>query len=242
MNIMRRLMALAIVMGTAVQALGGQNPQPRALLVVVDDVHVDFRSTPRLRKLLQDLSDSGRQDDTWALVTTGSSRIRLEPTRGTAGLRAAVGRITGNSLKLRDQLDAFGDADRTAVVRRRASLSDVVIAQAIEGIADVAAVPPTILYLTDGYDARMVPVMSEVVRATAEARARLIAIWIPGAIPGREPPADVRPDEWRAYLEATRASLRTLAEKTGGLAVFSREELDAAFARLTRRTPPAPAQ
>jgi hypothetical protein len=234
MDIMRRLMALAIVVATGAQAFAGQNTEPRAFLVVVDDAHMDFRSTPRLRKLLQDLSNSGRQDDTWALVTTGSSGIRIEPAKGTAGLRSAVSRVTGNALKLRDQLDAFGDPDRTAVVRRRASLSDVVIGQAIEGIADVAAVPPTIVYLTDGYDARMVPVMSEVVRATAETRARLIAISVPSAIPGREPPADVRPDEWRAYLEATQASIRTLAEKTGGLAVFSREELDAAFASLSR--------
>jgi hypothetical protein len=226
-------MVLAIVGGMA-GGLGARAPEPRAFLVVVDDAHMEFRSTPRVRRLLQDLSNNGRDNDTWALITTGSSKIHLEATKGTAGLRAAVSRVIGNSLKLRDHLNAFGDADRTAVVRRRVLLSDVVIGQAIERIARVAAVPPTILYLTDGYDARMVPVMSEVVGATAETRARLMIIWVPGSIPGREPPADVRPDEWRAYLDATQASLRTLAEKTGGLAVFSQEELDAAFANLSR--------
>ena len=46
--------------------------------------------------------------------------------------------------------------------------------------------------------------------------------------------ADVCPDEWMAYVEALRASLRNLAEQTGGRAVFSRSELDAEFAKLAQ--------
>lgn len=229
----QRLMVLAVVMATAGLA-GAQAPAPRAYLVVVDDVHLAFRSTPRTRKLLQDLSKSGREDDTWSLITTGSPGLRMEPTKGGASLRAWVNRVTGNALALREQLNAFGDPERTAIVRRRASLTDIVIAQAIERVAGLVTGPLTIVYLTDGYDARMVPSMSEVVRATGEARAALVAISVPGQFAEQEPPADVRPEEWTAFAEASRASLLTLAEQTGGIAVFSREQLDAVFASLSQ--------
>jgi len=148
--------------------------------------------------------------------------------------RAWVSRVTGNALALREQLNAFGDPDRTAIVRRRASITDIVIAQAIERVAEVATGPLTIVYVTDGYDARMVPGMSEVVRATGEARASLVVISVPDLAAMREPPADVRPEEWTAFTEAGRASLRTLAEQTGGVAVFSREQLDTVLARLSQ--------
>ena len=72
------------------------------------------------------------------------------------------------------------------------------------------------------------------VRATGAARARLVAVSVPDLIPGRDVPADVRPDEWTAYIDALHASLRNLAEQTDGTAVFSREELDAEFTRLAQ--------
>jgi hypothetical protein len=226
------LLAAVVLAATPVH---GQAPDPpRAFLVIVDDLHIDVRSTPRLRKLLQDLAKGARNDDTWALVTTGSSGIRLEPAPGGADLRAAVSRVTGSSLKVREELDAFGDADRTAIVRRRALVTDILIAQAVSQTAQRRGGPLSILYLTDGYDARMVPAMSETVRAAAEARAQLVAVSVRDLVTGSTPASDVRPDEWTAYVEATRQSLRTLAEQTGGIAVFSREELDAVFASLSQ--------
>lgn len=166
-------------------------------------------------------------------MTTGSSAVKVDPPRGAADVSTALSRITGNALRVREELDAFGDQDRAAVVRRRASLTDIVISQAISHAADRGG-PLSILYLTGGYDARMVPAMSEVVRATADARARLIIVSAFDIAPLLDPIPDVRPDEWAAYIEATRQSLRTLADLTAGSLVFSREEFDAAFARELR--------
>ena len=228
---MRPLILLATVVAVAGGGLGAQAPAPRAYLVAIDDLHLDFRATPRVRKVLQDLVAGAGQEDTYALVTTGTSSIGLAPTPGGAALRSAVSRITGNGLKERAHLDAaVGDANRAAEIRHRASVSDVTIAEAITRIARSFARPPTILYVTDGYDARLVPAMPEVVRTTNEARGRMVVVSARDLVT-RDPPADVRPDEWAAYVEATRASLRTLAEQTGGIAVFSQGELDAALTR-----------
>ena len=202
-------------------------------MLVVDDAHLDFRQTPRLRKMLQELSRSGREQDTWTLVTTGSPGTRVDTAPGSAAIRAAVSRLTGNALTVREQLDAFGDPDRGAIVRRRALLTDIAISQAISQAASESR-PLSIVFFTGGYDSRMIPEMSEVVRATGAARARLVVVSVPDLVPERDVPPDVRPDEWAPYVEALRASLRNLAEQTGGTAVFSRDELDGAFARLSK--------
>lgn len=230
---MRRLMALSFAASLAVGTAAAQTPEPRTFLLIVDDLHIDFRQTPRVRKFLQDLSKSARDEDTWTLVTTGSSAVKSDPKQGATHIRQAISRVTGNALKVREELDAFGDQDHAAVVRRRASLTDIKIGQAISQAADRGALL-SIVYLTGGYDARMVPAMSEVVRATADARARLIIVSAFDIAPLLDPIPDVRPDEWAAYIEATRQSLRTLADLTGGSLVFSREEFDAAFARELR--------
>lgn len=230
---MRRLIALSFAAAFAAGTAAAQTPEPRAFLLVVDDLHIDLRQTPRIRKLLQDLSKSARDEDTWALVTTGSSKVKLDPTPGGADIRVALSRVTGNALKVREELDAFGDQDHADVVRRRATLTDIVIGHAISEAADRGR-PLSILYVTGGYDARMVPAMSEVVRATADARARLIIVSAFHVAPLLDPIPDVRPDEWTAYLEATRQSLTTLADLTGGALVFSREELDTALTRVSQ--------
>lgn len=235
---MRRLMALAIVVATAVPALDGQTPPPRTFLIVVDDLHLDFRHTPRLRKILQDVSQQGREADRWALVTTGLSRTRVEPAAGLAGIRAAVSRVAGNALKAREELDAFGDPERTAIVRRRALLIDIAVADAISDIAEQSEGPLTILFISNGYDGRMVPPLSETVRTAVSLRAQFLAISVRGVdVP--EPPADVSPDEWTAYVEASGQSLRALADQTGGQAAFSQSQLDAALLRLLRPRDPS---
>ena len=50
------------------------------------------------------------------------------------------------------------------------------IALAISEFARTTRGPLTVFYLTDGYDARMVPGMTEVVHATADSRSRLVVI------------------------------------------------------------------
>lgn len=232
MGIMRRLMAFAIVVAAAVPTLGGQTRAPRTVLLVVDASHIDVRQTPRLRRFPTDLTRGARDVDTWALVTTGSPALRVAPSLGGAGVRAAVVRITGNAPTVREQLDAFGDPDRAAIVRRRTLLTDIVVAQAVSDIAESQAAPLSIVFVSDGYDARLVPEMSELVRAAAEARARLVAVSVRDLVSAPEPPPDVRADEWSAYIDATRQSLRTLAEQTGGTAVFSRDAVGTVIAEI----------
>jgi hypothetical protein len=219
-------MLLAIVLATAVTAVEGQAPPPRVFLVVVDDLHLDSETTPRLWKLLEEIPQRGREEDIWALVTTGPSSVRVEPGPGLGAIRDAIPRISGSGLRARQELDAFGDAERAAIIRRRALLLDISIANTISHLAEDQPGPLTILFITNGYDARMVPAFAEVIQATADTRARFVAVSVRDVIV-TEPPADVSGDEWAGYVEGSRQSLRVLAEQTGGRAVFSQTEFEA---------------
>jgi hypothetical protein len=229
--------ALLAAVALAVTPVNAQPPDPpRAFLLFIDDLQLDFRQTPRTRALMQRLlRDVARDGDVWSVVTTGTSAVNVPPTTDLTAINTAVSRVTGNGLKPAERMPAAPGSSAALEQQRRGSVSFAVANRAIETIAAAAPRSPlTVLYLSEGYDARVAPAMSAVVVATLAARARLIAVCVPRLVPGREPPPDVRPDEWAAYVDALQASLRNLAEQTGGTAVFSRSELDAEFARLSQ--------
>jgi hypothetical protein len=233
----RSAVALLAAVALTATALHAQTPDPpRAFLLFIDDLHLDFRQTPRTRALMQRLlRDVARDGDVWAVVTTGTSSVNVAPTTDVAAMNLAVSRVTGNGLKPAELMQVTPRSGAMLEQQHRATASVAVAIRAIETIA--AAAPRarlTVFHLSDGYDTRVVPAMPEVARAATLARAYLVAVLVPDLVPGRDVPADVPPDAWAAYVEATHQSLRTLAEQTGGIAVFSREELDAEFTRLAQ--------
>ena len=83
---MSRIAILLLVLAVhAATAVNGQTPErPRVFLLVIDDLHLDFRDTPRVRKVLQDLGGSAarrtsRRSSPQAPRASGSSRRRAFP-------------------------------------------------------------------------------------------------------------------------------------------------------------------
>jgi VWFA-related protein len=72
----------------------------RVFLLFVDDLHMDFQQTPRIRdlfrKMLKNLIHDG---DMWGMVSTGTSSISIDLTYDRALLDDAINRISGNGLK-----------------------------------------------------------------------------------------------------------------------------------------------
>src|SRR5258705_7390237 len=69
-------------------------------LLFVDDLHMDFQQTPRIReifrKMLKNLIHDG---DMWGMVSTGTSSISIDLTYDRALLDDAINRISGGGLK-----------------------------------------------------------------------------------------------------------------------------------------------
>jgi hypothetical protein len=232
---MTRAFAIVLAGALAMPAAGAQDAPPaRASLLFIDDLHLDFRQTPRTRALMQRvLRAVARDGDVWALVTTGTSSLRLAPTTDLTTLRAAVSRVTGNALKPAERVTPSG-MNGARELQHRADIAYAVGAHAIDGLA--AAAPSaslTVLYVGDGYDTRHVTGPQTLIDAAVRARATMFVIrpWNLAEVVSNGIPAA----EWTAYAESTQASLRTLATETGGVAVFTPDELEPALQRLVRR-------
>lgn len=231
---MRRLLVLAIIAATGSFALRGQEPVPRAFLFFIDDLHLDFRQTPRTRKLMQDvLARLGREGDVWSVVTTGTSSLRLPPTTDLAAVRASVSRVTGNALKPAERVPVSPGTNTGSEVQHRA---DVALRTGADALTSLSAAAPgaslTVLYVSDGYDTRRVTGLQTLIDAAVRARATMFVIKPYGVIEAVS--SGVADADWNAYVEATQASLRTLARETGGIAVFTPDDLDPALQRLTK--------
>src|SRR5262245_57384825 len=98
--------AITLMAALAATPLHAQTPDPpRAFLLFIDDLHLDFRQTPRTRALVQRmLRDVARDGDIWAVATTGTSSLYVAPTRDQTALKTAVTRVTGNGLKPEERL------------------------------------------------------------------------------------------------------------------------------------------
>jgi hypothetical protein len=162
---MSRIAILLLVLAVhAATTVNGQTPErPRVFLLVIDDLHLDFRETPRTRKLIQEILGTVAKDgDVWSVVSTGTSSLTLAPTTDLAAVRAAVRRMTGNALTTSTRLGAAAAAEH----RRRAEVS---YQTAADAISPIAAVPNrgalTVLYVSGGYDTRVAAPPSAVVEA-----------------------------------------------------------------------------
>ena len=227
--------ALLAALALAAAPLNSQTPDPpRAFLLFIDDLHLDFRETPRTRAVMQRLlRDVARQGDLWAVTTTGTSSVSLAPTKDLTTLHPTVSRVTGNALKPSERVRVTQTSNGISEVRHRADIAYATAVRAIEGFTATARASLTVFYVSAGYDTRAVPGPQLPLDAAKRMRATVIAIRPGGS--ADQAPAGVPEAEWRAYLEAAQASLRTLALETGGTTVFAPEDVDPMLQRFAKR-------
>jgi hypothetical protein len=203
---------------------------PAAWVVLVDDLHFNFRNTGRLRDLVRKVfSQVVGPDDFVALRTSGPSAIE-----GDLGSRefhqSAVSRVTGHGLREEDLLGK--DPASVTETQSRFTRAMKAAATALATFDSAGAAPRGLILISNGY-ARDVLATYEGQMLLDRALRQSVKIF---AISGRfiellERPA-VDENEWAAHLVAERNSLRDLAERTGGFAIFTAQELPAALQRI----------
>jgi hypothetical protein len=251
--------------GSAIHA-GPLKTQPgpgRVWLIFLDDLHVDFRSTGRLRTLIKTIAGELVADgDLTAMLTTGPSSMAVDPTPDRALVVKRVGQATGSSMappdivRVRDPRFLFDE------VYYRAAVSMATAWDAVTGLERVQATGKAVIYISSGYGIESLPDASLVVSdplplpksplhnqpAAADIQQRFAALVTAArragvpvfAIDTRRLriPADVHPveasPEWLRYRANTRASLRALSERTGGVAVMEEQDLEAGLATIAR--------
>ena len=119
------------------------------LLVLVDDLHMDFRNTGHIRELLRSLSTGLiRDDDVVVMRSSGPSSIAIGPTSDRAIVDAAIRRVAGNGLRpeeISEELKNSGDLDVRLAMTFSAASSLLDTVTSTERRRDM-------LDISDGYD------------------------------------------------------------------------------------------
>lgn len=229
-----RLWFLAIVLALfPAGASAQQATAPRTLLFIVDDLHMDFRTTPRMRDMLKRLiAEVVRDGDRFAIISTGHSSIGEPLTSDRTILDAAVNRVTGGSLRPEELVAVPAPADE---IRHRARVSLSTAFEAISLLRNTQPASRAIILISGGYrvdHADLERALLEVIRVAREAGAPIYAFSPRDLFPQTVAAPD--PNAWREYVRQTQAALAQLARETGGLAVVDPAGLEETVSVLRR--------
>ncbi|HEX4915873.1 MAG TPA: hypothetical protein VFV51_18065, partial [Vicinamibacterales bacterium] len=96
----------------------------RIFLIIVDDLHLDFRNTGRIRDLFKRIARTlVHEGDMFSIVSTGPSSLAIDPTYDRKVLDEAIKKITGSGLKPADIIQGAEGADGPTEVRYRAHVA-----------------------------------------------------------------------------------------------------------------------
>jgi len=214
-------------------------------LIFVDDLHLDFTATGRLKALFKTIADElVKEGDLFGVVSTGPSSIAIDSTRDRKQLEDAHPRISGAALRPSEILS--GPADKaTSEVRYRAHVSFSTAYGVMKSLERLTSRRKAFIYVSNGYafDLRrssdgplsvsnpflitgnqfsVEQLREEVAELARQAKRANVTIYgIDPRAPSGPPVVDPNVDDvaWQRYWATTRNSLQVIAEETGGFAL-----------------------
>lgn len=221
------------VIAAILMAAGPAGGQPAARwLIIVDDLHLDFRNTGHVRNLLTTIAAELIHDgDQVALYSTGSSSISVAGSYDRNVVGDVLKNIAGSGLKVSDILAITQGLTPSNEVDYRVALVSSRVTEIIAALDPSLGREVGIIYISNGYVDRS----PSFTRAGGRARMPIFALdprLLPGAIVEM---AGVDAARWNAYWAATRNSLRALSEQSGGFALEEGQDLAATLARISDR-------
>ena len=227
------LVALAACV-TAARVGGAVRGAGVTWLIFVDDLHIDFRNTGYIRKLLGSIAtDLIRDGDGFVLRSSGPSPSVPFATNRSL-LDAAIGRVAGNALRPEDILRSSSPNGIQHEVRYRASFAGSAAAELLNAGASLGR-RQAMLYITNGYPVD--PLDTRIAGFAGAAQRAHVIVFAMNArgLPGA-PAVPVQGDAalWDSYRSAMLNSLRAISEPTGGFAVVDEADFAGALLRISR--------
>jgi VWFA-related protein len=131
----------------------GNDASGRVFLLFIDDLHLDFRSTPRTRDLIKKmLRTLIRDGDIFGIVTTGTSSISQQLTYDRQVLESVISRITGGGLKPEEIIQAQGGSQGPTELRHRAHVAFSTAYDLMRNLEKLQNRRKAVIYLSSGYD------------------------------------------------------------------------------------------
>jgi len=199
------------------QGISGTQRPVVTWIIFVDDLHLDFRNTGRIRSMMKTIvSELIHDGDRFAIASSGPSTIAVDLTSDRQLLADAIKKTTGNALKYED----IQSANSSAEVRYRASIA-VGTAESILKNASGVPGPKALLFISNGYGVTPPDILEKLSALTATATQSSVRVFAihPRAAFGDDPLQSFRDATWQAYVTGQITSLRSLSDKTSGFAV-----------------------
>ena len=125
----------------------------RVFLLFVDDLHLDFRSTPRTRDLIKRmLRNLIHEGDMFGIVTTGPSSISQQLTYDRQVLESAMSRITGGGLRPEEIIKGMQGSQGPTELRYRAHVAFSTANDLMKNLEKVQNRRKAVIYISSGYD------------------------------------------------------------------------------------------
>jgi VWFA-related protein len=125
----------------------------RIFLIFVDDLHLDFRNTPRIRDLFKKVSkELIHEGDMFGIVSTGPSSLSIDMTYDRRRLEEAIKKISGSGLAPKDILDVPEGQQGPPEVRYRAHVAFSTAYEIMGKLQQVHNRRKAFIYVSNGYD------------------------------------------------------------------------------------------
>src|SRR5437868_11057103 len=125
----------------------------RIFLFFVDDLHLQFHNTGRIRDLFKKISkDLVHEGDLFGIVSSGPSSIAQDMTYDRARLDDAIKKIAGNELRPDEIIQGPSGAEGPSEVRYRAHVAFSTVNDVLTQLEQIHNRRKALVYVSDGYD------------------------------------------------------------------------------------------
>jgi VWFA-related protein len=125
----------------------------RIFLFFVDDLHMDFRDTPRIRQLFKKMSTILlHEGDMFGVVSTGTSSISIDMTYDRKRMDEAINKISGSALKPSEIIEAPQGSEGPSELRYRAHVAFSTANDIVHNLEKVQNRRKAVIYVSNGYD------------------------------------------------------------------------------------------
>ncbi len=125
----------------------------RIFILFIDDLHLDFKNTGRVRELLKKIKNTLiHQGDMFGVVSSGTSSIEIDLTYDLKRIDEAIKKTMGGALKPTDIIQGPEGAEGPTEVRYRAHVAFSAAADMLENLSKVHNRRKALIYVSNGYD------------------------------------------------------------------------------------------
>ena len=125
----------------------------RVFVIFIDDLFLDFRSTPRTRELIKKMLKLLIHDgDMFGMVSSGESSISEQLTYDRQVLESSIARITGGGLRPKEIIQGMQSSQGPTELRHRAHVAFSTAYDLMRNLEKLQNRRKAVIYISSGYD------------------------------------------------------------------------------------------